>query len=219
MNQRPRVPRDLLIAVVAAGVVALVSIAVTERREDARVSRSERLENLRFVRVASASDDPAQRLFARLDLSELPMAGLDLSGADLRKARLSETVMDGADLSRADLSGAEASEARFVGATLRAAVVSCVDFDEESSTECADLSEALLMEADLTGADLSFSDLRSADLTDADHTRVNLSGADLTGAALPVLPTGDAAVVYDCGDAVTRWPQGVVPPPSGACPT
>lgn len=210
---------DLLIGVVAGAVVGLVSLFVTETREDDRVRRGERLENLRFVRSASVPEKASQRLFAELDLSGLPMAGLDMSGADLRGAQMSESIVDGADLAHADLSGAQATESRFVGASMRFVTATCIDFDDETRTTCADLSEALLIGADLTGADLSFADLRGADLSGADLSRVDLSGADLTEAALPELPTGGASVVYDCGDGDTTWPEGVTPPPSGRCPT
>jgi len=70
----------------------------------------------------------------------------------------------------------------------------------------ADLSDAMLSEANLRGADLSNANLVGADLSEANLCGADLQGADLTGADL----TGARF------DSLTLWPEGLDPAAAGA---
>jgi uncharacterized protein YjbI with pentapeptide repeats len=127
--------------------------------------------------------------------SQTPLRGIDLSppdrtpdnseddppGAYLRDVKLSGAFLREANLPDADLIGANLSGADLVAANLRGAKLSWP----------ADLSGAILIEADLSGADL-----RKANLSDAKLSRAKLSGANLIGANL------SDANLSDCVDRV-----------------
>ena len=123
---------------------------------------------------------------------EGPLAGANLSGADLQVANLR-----GADLSRADLNGADLSRANLRGADLQVANLSGADLSRASLSRAvlrwADLSRANLNEADLSRAKLSGADLNGASLSEANLSGASLSGAKLSGASLSraVLPNGE----------------------------
>ncbi len=109
---------------------------------------------------------------------EKPDQSIDLSGADLREAKLKGAELWSAKLVEADLSGADLRRAILEGAELRGA--NFVD---------ADLSGANLMYANLAYADLSFALLVGANLrlTGLQHARfpwATVSDADFRGAAL-----------------------------------
>lgn len=130
---------------------------------------------------------------ARLNTRQLRarvQQGGDLSGVDLRRARLSGVSLRGIDLDGRDLRGAVLQRADLTGTSLRDAVL-----DE------AHLSGACLKDADLTGAslfetDLSGCDVRGARLAGTRH----LSMALLRGA------------VHDTG---TIWPRAFDPAAAG----
>ena len=92
----------------------------------------------------------------------------DLSGVDLRNAKL-----PGADLSGADLSGMD-----LFNVNLPDAYLNGVDFSG-ASLSAADLSGSDLRDADLSGADLS-----GANLCDADLQGVAVSGTNLSDTKL-----------------------------------
>jgi uncharacterized protein YjbI with pentapeptide repeats len=133
------------------------------------------------------------------------LAGASLERARLRAANLAGANVEGANFSRADLVGCNFSGARMARVNL----------------EMADLTGSVLEDACLDGADmarsrLTASRLAGASLADADMTSVDLSGADLRGASLTSARLG--GVVHDAG---THWPDGVsVPaaPPAAAPP-
>lgn len=94
----------------------------------------------------------------RLNLEKANLEGMDLSGADLRRARFI-----GADLRRAKLSRARLDNADFSGSKL-----------------CdADLTEVCLIGTNLIGADLERAILIGVDLRGASTYAINLSGASL----------------------------------------
>jgi TIR domain/Pentapeptide repeats (8 copies) len=101
-----------------------------------------------------------------------PQLGVDLSGADLRRAILSSVNLSGADLRRANLSSANLSGANLSNANLSNANLSNADLS-------ADLSNA-----NLSNANLSDANLRRAILSSADLSGANLSGAMLGGTVL-----------------------------------
>ena len=97
----------------------------------------------------------------------------DLTGVDLRKARLRDTRFTRADLSRADLSGTDGFRAKFVSARLA-----------ETKFDGARLTDSDFTKANLTGASLINADLRRAKLFRAVLHGANLTGARLRGADL-----------------------------------
>ncbi|WP_437901121.1 pentapeptide repeat-containing protein [Sorangium sp. So ce124] len=117
-----------------------------------------------------------------------PMDGVDLCGADLRRADFRELSfagarLDGVDLSEGDLREASFRGASLVGAKLSRAHLRGADFREANLRSAvfhrAELVRARFSRADLQRADLSLADLSGADLSDAD-----LRGASLKGACL-----------------------------------
>jgi uncharacterized protein YjbI with pentapeptide repeats len=96
----------------------------------------------------------------------------DLSGADLRHARLiSSSGKEPVSLQGANLKGASLIGARLSGADLRGADLRGADL------RGADLRESNLREVDMPVAVLDPAELRKANLTGADLSSANLSGA------------------------------------------
>lgn len=110
------------------------------------------------------------------------LAGLDLSGLDLRKlvfakANLTATNLTHARLDGADLSGARMERAKVNGASLVDATVQGADALQ------ADFSGADLFRANFAGANLRKAKLVGARLDDADLTKATLVQADLSRAS------------------------------------
>jgi uncharacterized protein YjbI with pentapeptide repeats len=110
----------------------------------------------------------------------------DLSGMDLHNVRLKWVVLTGAKLFRANLSGACLGRAELSQTNL-----------QEADLTNSDLSYANLCRADLTDANLKCANLRNAILIDANLTGADLrgiqfDGADFTGAIIKdaTLPPG-----------------------------
>ena len=102
----------------------------------------------------------------------------DLSGADLRGAKLKLADLNGAKLNLAELCGADLN-----GAKLELADLSCADLSG-ADLRGANLSGARLSWANLKWAHLSGADLRGADLRGADLFHAHPRGADLRFARL-----------------------------------
>lgn len=113
------------------------------------------------------------------------LAGIDLSGRDLRKINLGGWILSfagyrsrawlrDANLEGAELKGADLRYADLRGANLRGADLRDVNLDD------ANLQSAILDGAKLKGAYLGDADLRGVDLE-----KVDLSGAYLMGAIMP----------------------------------
>jgi hypothetical protein len=120
------------------------------------------------------------------------LAGADLKGAALKKARLrqfnlSHTLFQGAELSLASLQGANLEAANLCDADLRSANI-----------QKAILKEAILQGANLGGADLQYANLTRADLSGADLQRANLKNADLS---FSILSNATFLVNADIGGA------------------
>jgi uncharacterized protein YjbI with pentapeptide repeats len=139
-------------------------------------------------------------LLADLDVSahRSRINDLLLRTSELVRAGVSPTPMNrrGADLIGANLRGADLRGADLRGADLRGADLRGVD-----------LRSAYLTAADLRGADLTAADLIGAELREAD-----LRGADLARSIFLTQMQVNAAR----GDAGTRLPPRLVPPPHWA---
>jgi len=118
--------------------------------DETRALRSERLENLRYVRERSAGADEDKN-FAGLDLGEQDLQGLDLRGADFRGAILVGVNFSFSDLTDADLSGADVRRVEFFRADLT----------------LADLGRTRLQGAVLHGAMLDRTDFSESDVRGA----------------------------------------------------
>lgn len=97
-------------------------------------------------------------------------------------------LMDGLDLAGVDLSGAEIRDSSFKRTNLQGAVLAGVDGRRAKFVSAAlagaDLSGANLVQADFTNADLTGARLVEADLRYVRFFRAILRNADLTGARL-----------------------------------
>lgn len=126
--------------------------------EAASVIEEAEIEWLAGMRSNGRLDDGSLR---GEDLTEINLAGCDLS-----RAILAGVILDEACLLRADLREADLSRASLVGTDL----------------DCAILTEAILRGADLSTAELSRAKLQSADLRGADLNEASLIETDLQGA-------------------------------------
>ena len=117
-------------------------------------------------------------------LRALVIAGTDVRGYELRRARLTGLVLAGIELSGMDMTGASFRKSNLAGADLRHTVLDQVDL-VGCDLRGADLSGASLLETDFGGADL-----RGANLTACRQmAMVNLRGARF--------------------DRYTQWPGGM----------
>lgn len=103
--------------------------------------------------------------------SNCRLEGMQLAGADLRRANLTSADLSGANLQGSNLEGADLSFAKLSIADLRNANL------DGARLKGANLTSARLSGADLRRADLSYASLRAADLT-----KVRLEGAVLDNA-------------------------------------
>ncbi len=155
-----------------------------ESQEEDEIRQVARARTLTVLRRLDAARKTALVQF----LFEAKLVGnghniIDLSGANLSRARLIMADLSGAILRKANLRLANLHEAHLSGAKLREAILSGADLSE------AKLREAILNKANLSGADLSWTnlsraDLSGANLSGADLSEANLSWTDLSGANL-----------------------------------
>ena len=143
----------------------------------AQIAQTHALPDGKGLRAVKASVE----ILAREDV---PMIGIDLSGAALSSVDLSGANLFGTNLSGANLSGADLRGANLSGADLSRANLRRVDLSG-TDLQIANLRGAFLHKADLSNTTLFDADLRDADLFTAD-----LRGANLRGARL-----GDADVI------------------------
>lgn len=132
------------------------------------------------------------------DLREAKLSFFDLSKADLRMADLSRaglpySKLNGADLVRANLTHAYLFKAVLTGADLRDAQLGTVNLSWASlnaaqlngaELQASILARASFWDANLTGANLAQADLRGASLDRAILADADLSGANLSGATI-----------------------------------
>ena len=172
------------------------------------------IELLKAGRIQEFNAKRGQRVTIDLyaaDLTNLPLAGIDLSRANMEKADFTGSDLTGANLSQGNLDGAD-----FTGAILDRVVAI------RARMRDAYLGEARAEEIELSGADLSHADLTGlhaprarltgarlketiltnamlaeANLTDARMANADLRGADLSGARL----NGAELTGANCGGA------------------
>jgi hypothetical protein len=111
-----------------------------------------------------------------LNLAHADLAGADLRGCDLSDARLTEADLSGANLTDADLRGVYAEGATFVDAVLVRADFRKSDRDLFYGTHLAG--------ADFQGADLTDARLDGVQLWGARFGEANLARANLRGARM-----------------------------------
>jgi uncharacterized protein YjbI with pentapeptide repeats len=123
--------------------------------------------------------------YQRLDLSYANLAGADLNGAHLEKARLLHINLHKADLREAHLSGADLSHANLERASLGERNFPTKGANLENATlNFAQLRSAGLFYARLKGAKLRAAKLPNARLHYADLRAADLTQASLQGARL-----------------------------------
>ena len=155
---------------------------------------------------AKVQGSPSMYVFATTSLHGATLTGLQAVGVDMEQVLLAGLDLSGSDFTNADLS--PASPGFPVGSGLHNA-----NFTD------ANFSRANLESADLTGANWTGADLSSATLTDAvlsntDFSGANLQSAELTGTAL-VPPDQSAEVPSSAGGPVTWSTPAALP---GATP-
>lgn len=154
-------------------------------------STAEHYEAWRVINSAQGQEGTGGRIDAMQNLYEKnqSMAGLTADGANLAgidlhdflngRANLDSASLQGTDLSGADLRKANMWNARMRGAQLPKYYEKKINGETEEEGRRADLSGAVLDQADLRDADL-----RGANLTGAQLNEANLDGAYLDGADL-----------------------------------
>ncbi len=124
---------------------------------------------------------------ARLDTltfdPQVPLPGIDLTGASLMKAELPGIDLNGALLEKANLEEAKLQGADLTQAHLQFVVLKKADLTN-AVLEKADLTNALLLSASLNEAKLGHSILKGADLSNASLIKTDLRDADLTNVTL-----------------------------------
>jgi hypothetical protein len=202
--------RDVVLSALVACMILALQLyfenRATERqveRDAAQALRDERLENLRFVRDRSARGTDVDRPFARLDLTDQDLSGLQLANADFTGA-----ILDGADLTTANLEGAVFDGASMHDTKLWGAVLTSADFFE-SDLRNADLGTSTLHNLVVYSADMQGVDLKNADI---DRT-IFAGRTDLTGAR----GLEEASITRSCAERSVSLPAEVQIPWNGSC--
>jgi uncharacterized protein YjbI with pentapeptide repeats len=162
-------------------------------KQEVDVWNNWRKENPALVPNLSGADLRGARLrrvnLSGADLREANLSGADLEGANLREARLIEANLHSADLRGAYLEGAELFKAILYRANLSGAYLNSANLSG------ADFRGANLLVAHLNEANLSGADFRGAYLEGADLSGAYLSGADFRGADLSKVSLREATLV------------------------
>ncbi|WP_330641464.1 pentapeptide repeat-containing protein [Faecalicatena sp.] len=120
------------------------------------LSKEELMERVQLHRLSGSAEK-------RLDLQDIVLRDMDLSGADLKQIDFSRSSFYHVRLDRANLSGSVLNNTWFEGCTLRG----------------ADLKKADLTSSALRGADMRDCDIRGANLFCAVLEKANLEGCIL----------------------------------------
>lgn len=123
----------------------------------------------------------AEESLAGIDLTGADLRDLDLSGRDLRGALLEAAQLDGAKLDEADLTGAVLCRATLAGTSFRSAKLHDANLGDTDLRgaifDLAELRRATLMRARLDGGSFRNADLTGATLLDATFGSVDFEGA------------------------------------------
>ncbi|MCH9728623.1 MAG: pentapeptide repeat-containing protein [Actinomycetia bacterium] len=131
----------------------------------------------------------------------MPLAGLELRGADFTEANLGGANLTATKLNYQNKTPEAPGQPEIPAAnTFLQGVNLC-----RADLTAADLRGAYLVNANLTGADLTSTKLQGA----------ALNGSDLSGATMPADASFLDRIYYDDN---TIWPEGFQPPPSNAGP-
>ena len=147
------------------------------------------IDGARFV-FANLSNS---NLLDRTDLSNINLAGTDLSKESLKGKNLSGTILTGSNLSDsdlrdADMSGTVLTKTNLTGTILKGVDLSGIDFTGAVLTR-TDLSNAILIDIDLSSMELTETILIDANLSNVDFQytsfdNTNMKNANLSGAKL-----------------------------------
>ena len=183
---------DTVLKIICVHVKSIMAASEYVKKEEPSNEIAAILDILFPIDFSDGEQD--DRLFARVEISNWHLHGADfiyrnmrdvmgtrvnLSSANLWRARLSNVLFSMTDLSEADLSEADLSGADLSGADLSAANLSKANLSGANLEE-ANLEEANLSKADLSKANLDRADLSKANLDKADLSRANLGDADLS---------------------------------------
>ncbi len=129
------------------------------------------------INTAQGKGGSGGRIDALQELNQdnVPLVGVDVSGAflmglQLRHAHLARASFGAADLRNADLSGTDLSFADLHAMNMRGGIL------KNAILDSADLRDADLVEADLSGVKLQGADLTDADLRDANLADIRWEG-------------------------------------------
>ncbi len=136
-----------------------------------------------------------ERSFERIDLTGIPLAGIDATASSFRNTRLMGVDLSGANLDSCSFAGSMAGYADFSGSQLPMAQSSHGEF-----------AYASFAEANLSCADFTFADLRNVDLSGSDLRNADFSGADLRGADLRGARTLGTRFDGAISSGTTLWP-------------
>lgn len=123
-------------------------------------------------------------------LSNEYLAGINLTGADLKGALLDEADLSGANLSNAEMDDAQMTRANLQSTWFRNTHLS------KANLVSAEMGRANLSGANLSRANLSFANMQGAYLINADLSAANLSDAVFAGASFDRV-TADSAIVSE----------------------
>jgi uncharacterized protein YjbI with pentapeptide repeats len=127
------------------------------------------------------------------DLQGISLAGADLRRADLRRARLDFADLRNAILDDADLTKVEMNQTDCTGASFRRTVLARASGAFSDFSHCsflgAQMTGAVMMDANFTGAVLRGASLRNANLMAANFRDADLSNADLEHSILTGIKT------------------------------
>jgi uncharacterized protein YjbI with pentapeptide repeats len=179
--------------------------------------------------------EPALRAGQILDVSDMILRSIDLSGVDLSKVGMDKTRFENSDLRQAKLDEVRASQTIFlgcnmVGADLMSARMYDATFDRSDLTEAimsaiqapdskfidaimpeADMRFAYLFNSNFEGAKLGGANLSSASVDHAKFYDADLSGADLSKVSGIESASFSGAIF----DESTKFPAGFDPVDAG----
>jgi hypothetical protein len=147
--------------------------------ESGKRTRQGHYQAWQVINTAQGKGGSGGRLEAlqQLNADDVPLIGVDVSGAFLQGVRL-----DGAKLLRSNLQAADVRESSFRRADLENSNLRAANF-RKADLSGAHLTNSTLIDADFWGANLSAADLSGADLSGADLRYTDLRQVRCVGLA------------------------------------